>query len=335
MILSRIISVLFAILLVSHFDSKAQDPHFSQYYAAPIFLGPSLAGSTQGMRAAINFRDQWPQIPGTYITGLVSFDGYLPKSNSGIGVYMLRDYAGSGKITYTNTGIAYSYNIPITKRIAFIPGVMPNFFQKSINYNEIYFSDQIIDGEVSGQTIEELDTDNPWHFDFTVSGLVYTKDYWVGTSLDHLMKLNNRFKEDQTYMPFKYSIYGGYKISFSTEKGRRNGFRNNLYATSSYKRQDKVNQFDVGAYLQRSVILLGLWYRATPFSRYGFSQDALILLVGYQNKKLKVGYSYDYTLSHLITNTGGAHEVSLIFTFAPEKTKQKKTKRYPIPCPQL
>ena len=40
----------------------AQDPQFSQFYAAPLYLNPAFAGSAQEARVGINYRNQWPQI---------------------------------------------------------------------------------------------------------------------------------------------------------------------------------------------------------------------------------------------------------------------------------
>ena len=43
--------------------------------------------------------------------------------------------------------------------------------------------------------------------------------------------------------------------------------------------------------------------------------DAAIFLVGFQQNIVKVGYSYDLTLSQLSRRTGGGHEVSVILNF--------------------
>ena len=46
--------------------------------------------------------------------------------------------------------------------------------------------------------------------------------------------------------------------------------------------------------------------------RRGFNNsDAVILLLGYDLEKYKIGYSYDLTVSQLGLSSGGAHEISL------------------------
>ncbi|MDZ7648916.1 MAG: type IX secretion system membrane protein PorP/SprF [Cytophagales bacterium] len=40
--------------------AHAQDPQFSQYYAAPLYLNPAFTGTTQDHRFITNYRNQWP-----------------------------------------------------------------------------------------------------------------------------------------------------------------------------------------------------------------------------------------------------------------------------------
>jgi hypothetical protein len=61
--------------------------------------------------------------------------------------------------------------------------------------------------------------------------------------------------------------------------------------------------------------------------------DAVILLVGYKTRQFNIGYSYDFTTSRLITSTGGAHEVSISYTFSGPKQKKRTNKM--VPCPEF
>ena len=63
---------------------SAQDPSFSQFFASPLTLNPALTGKFNGdLRAAGNYRNQWPDVNKAYITSTVSVDlpilqGMLP-----------------------------------------------------------------------------------------------------------------------------------------------------------------------------------------------------------------------------------------------------------------
>src|SRR5215475_728917 len=72
----------------------AQDPQFSQFYAAPLYLNPAMAGSTGQARAGINYRNQWPAIDANFTTMSAYFDYYIEDKNSGVGVLLTRDQEG-------------------------------------------------------------------------------------------------------------------------------------------------------------------------------------------------------------------------------------------------
>jgi hypothetical protein len=44
----------------------AQDPQYSQFYAAPLYLNPAFAGATGQNRIGINYRNQWPAIDANF-----------------------------------------------------------------------------------------------------------------------------------------------------------------------------------------------------------------------------------------------------------------------------
>src|SRR3982751_3235683 len=87
---------------------KAQDPHFSQFFASPLTLNPAFTGKFSGSwRLDANHRDQWPSIPKAYETTSASVDfGILKKrvpENDvfGIGISGLTD-ASANKILKLN-----------------------------------------------------------------------------------------------------------------------------------------------------------------------------------------------------------------------------------------
>ena len=99
-------------------NAFAQDMTFSQFYANKLYLAPSFAGATEQYRVALNYRNQWPSVPGVFHTYSVSFDMALPNFNSGIGVLAMHDVAGSGNLSTTNVGLLYSYDIcPLEKTV--------------------------------------------------------------------------------------------------------------------------------------------------------------------------------------------------------------------------
>ncbi|GAH71860.1 unnamed protein product, partial [marine sediment metagenome] len=79
--------------------SFAQDPQFSQFYANPLYLAPSFAGATEENRIALSYRNLWPALPGVFLTYSFSFDKFFESFNSGLGILVTHDRAGSGRLS--------------------------------------------------------------------------------------------------------------------------------------------------------------------------------------------------------------------------------------------
>jgi hypothetical protein len=62
----------------------------------------------------------------------------------------------------------------------------------------------------------------------------------------------------------------------------------------------------------------------------------MIALVGFHLRGFQFGYSYDVTISKFSNATGGAHEISLGYRFAPSKLSKRTVDRQKeIPCPKF
>lgn len=329
-------SIIFLVIGLIALSNTAlsQDPQISQFYTAPHYLSPSFAGGTAGTRAVLNARDQWPEIPGAFVTYAFSLDHFLPSINSGVGLFMLKDQAGSGQLATTNLGLQYSYDVAVRKRFHFRPGIQFYYSQRSINFSNLVFGDQMdLDGNASS-SVEIPSAAKVGNLDFAISTIFYTKQYWGGVTIDHLGRPNESLIESESIVPIKYLVFGGYKHSLNGKLGYRNEESINL--AINYKSQGKFDQLDIGAYWMKAPMVLGIWYRGIPlFKKYkkGYgNNDAIVLLAGYQLEKIKIGFSYDFTISRLVSHSGGAFELSLIYEFNQNQKNRRSKKRVIIPC---
>jgi hypothetical protein len=87
-------------------------------------------------------------------------------------------------------------------------------------------------------------------------------------------------------------------------------------------------------YYLKDPLIFGLWYRGIPFTT-SQAGDAVIGLVGIKTNKLHIGYSYDFTISNLISSTAGAHEITLVYEFSVIQGQSQKRKYRAIPCPEF
>ena len=325
--------IIIILLLLSLFTvDGATDPHLSQFYASPMYLAPSFAGSTGGTRIALNFRDQWPKIPGSFVTYAASVDHYFPEYKSGLGVMIMRDQAGGGKLNFTDIAAQYSYNIEINNIWHVRPGLEFSYLNKHIDYDKIIFGDQIDLNGINPTSIEIPTNDRINYYDFAFSTLAHNKDIWFGGALDHLINFNKAFAAKDNFAKFKYAIFGGGNISLQRSHYKKD--INRILLAFHFRSQETNQQLDFGTYYQKNELLVGIWYRGIPIFAKSPTHDALTIMMGYKLNGFCIGYSYDITISKLITHTGGAHELSFIYEIEEQRTFSRRRKRItPVPCP--
>ncbi len=325
--------IVIALMIGISSAALGQDPQFSQFYSSPLHLGPSFAGASGKTRISLNYRDQWPKLPGVFVTYAFAADHYAKSLNSGFGLSFMNDQAGNGKISTTNVAANYSYNVKLNERWNFRPGIKFFYHQYHIDYSKVVFNDQLGFDYVNPSSVEGLPQDSRFsYYDFGSSIMFYNSRYWIGGMVDHLIKASPSFQDNPNYKPLKYSLFGGTQIPLESLHYKQD--LHSLYAAFHFKSQRNVSQMDIGAYYQKEHFLVGLWYRGIPMISEAHGSDAIILMMGYRDDNFSVGYSYDATISRLITNTGGAHEISFTYTFSGSDVFNIREYE-PLPCPEL
>ena len=310
-----------------------QDPHFSQFYANSLYLAPSFAGAIEENRLSLNYRNQWPAIPGVFHTYSFSYDRYLPNFKSGIGVLATYDVAGSGDLSHTNLGLVYAYDIQLNQDWHFRPGINFKFTYLGLNYGKLIWNHMI----TAGGTTPSV-TPPPFEaiadVDFAASALFFSDRIWAGFTVDHLLKPKISLYGDDGFTPIKVNVFGGYQITRRGRMIRSNKYNEVLSVAGNFKYQDKFFQSDIGLYYYRDPVIFGFWYRGVPLvtSQAG---DAIIALVGFKTKDIHIGYSYDFTISNLISSTGGAHEISVVYEFITTTFGANRSRFRAVPCPEF
>ena len=338
--------VLIIIALMLSRMALAQDPQFTQFYAAPQYLNPAFAGSALAPRITANYRNQWPAIT-NYVTTMVGVDHYIDKINSGIGLLLVNDNQGQGNIKSTEIGLQYAYQFQVSESSFVRLGLQGSYVNRNINYFGLTFGDQytnqgFITGSVSPDAGLLGGSPRNKYLDFSTGGLFYSDWFWVGASAHHINRPNQDFVVSANdRLPMKGSIHAGLRIplagytGLADEQDREISFS----PVIMYKFQGKYDQLDLGAYLTYSPITIGAYYRGIPFKKYSQTlnnHDAVALLAGYRIDKFSIGYSYDATISTL-GNSGGSHELSLSYIFDKPEGRRggSKKKNRALPCPKF
>jgi type IX secretion system PorP/SprF family membrane protein len=321
----------FVLSIILTVEANGQDPTFSQFYANPLYLSPSFAGATEEYRLSINYRNQWPAVPGVFHTYSIGFDKAMPNFNSGIGVLATYDVAGSGDLSTTNIGLLYSYDFKINKEWNIRPGVNFKFYYLGLNIYKLFFNTQL-SGSGTTPPLYPPPFDKVADVDFATSALVYNDKIWAGFTLDHLLTPKQSFYGNETNLPVKLNLYGGVRILGQTRLRKK--LIEALSVAGNFQAQGKFVQTDLGLYYYKNPLIFGLWYRGIPFLTTQ-AGDAVIGLVGIKTNNLHIGYSYDFTISNLISSSGGAHEISIVYEFTSFTVGTGKRRIRAIPCPEF
>lgn len=321
----------------------AQKVQFSQFYAAPLVLSPSYTGLIDGSRIVLNYRDQWPNIPGTFTTYAFSYDQYFDRMKSGIGLSVVRDVAGAGNLNLTDIGLLYSYDITVNRYWHVRPGIKFKYGQRGIDITKLIFGSQLtLDGSPTSSSIDHDNTlAKTGYIDVDASALAYHSRYWGGITVSNLLRPNQTLVGigNESRVPIKLALFGGTRIPIKGNSRRSQEVTESVTFSMLYQTQDGSDQLDLGAYWKKVPFTLGLWFRGIPVltKPTGYEAlDAVIVLIGYEIYDLRFGYSFDYTLSKLNQSaTGGAHEVSIIYEFNKNLKLKRKQRQVTIPCPDF
>jgi type IX secretion system PorP/SprF family membrane protein len=315
--------LLVLVLAWSQNEVSAQDPVFSQFFAAPLHLNPGFTGSILEFRAGVNSRLQWPSYDNPVVTNYVYADFNIRNLNSGVGLSILVDDVGPLRSTQVN--LLYSYKINIAKKMVLMPGLRFGYDNRNFALNNYVFASELARGLPDAQ-VQTAGVGRINYPDFGSGVVGFGAKYWFGFAADHLNRPNVSSLNDVDRLDIKWTAHGGMKIRLY------NGLKTvktipYILPSFVYRSQSGVNQLDFGAQIFKEPLMLGLWYKGTTlFSSESTiqTQKALVFMSGLNFKQLELGYSYDFLLSEINASSGGAHEISLSYQFnAINRAKQK------------
>ena len=103
------------ISILSLHGLHAQDPVFTQFYAAPTIMNPAFVGSTGNTRLGVGYRDQWIKNASKLSTFYAVADGYVESINSGIGFNLVNQREELTNYSYTQLNLMYSFQLRLSR----------------------------------------------------------------------------------------------------------------------------------------------------------------------------------------------------------------------------
>lgn len=296
----------------------AQDLHFSQFFEAPLYRNPALAGIVSAdVRVQTVYRSQWNSIANAYKTTSLNAEYKLPVSGGDyltLGLEIFHDKAGTTNLAATHLlpAINYHKSLSAEKSMYLSLGFMGGYVQRGIDRSKITTNSTFEgrgDGEASlrssygymdgsaGISFNTQLSDNP------ENNLV------VGAAYHHFNHPKSSFFNDAKVAVQPKLVFNA-DVKFALDESLSTTFYNDFVKQGGFT--EAVNGvllgYKLGAYSDKPDAVL----KAGGFLRWG---DAIIPVVQLERRALSFSLSYDVNLSRLsqTTHGRGGYEMSVAY----------------------
>ena len=294
---------------------KAQDPIFSQFFMIPETVNTSFTGSSEGTKAGIIHKVQWPGLDFSINTQFAYASNWFEEMNSGIGISFLNHKETQTRYNFSQFNVNYAYRVKVTDKWTFRPSLSLGVGSKDFGFQNLLLEDQIniVSGVINTNSIDPIDLQrNLLFFDTSVSFLAHNDKTWIGLTLRHLNKPDISFVgEGNNALDMFMSFHGA--IEFPLEKGSDD---HSVFLLTNDVVQGKYNRVDLGGQYVYDRYSFALLAATTPFANDPNSHflTSINAGVGFKYEGFKFGYSYDFNVTN-IGRTGGIFELSISYDF--------------------
>ena len=311
------ICFLLAMLSASASTVCGQDAILSQFFSSPTYMNPAFAGTGAGYRMVLNFRSHPFPDASNFSTLNAAVDVYAPTLSGGLGLLVNSDYLGN--MAYKNhIDAIYAYHLQLSQNWQLNFGMQAGYYRTDLRWGNLEFTDP-------SQPPPEQDHRHAPNFGAGL--LVYGDWLYGGLATHHLTRPPEGFYGDQR-LPMKHTAHAGIYLQPNPVR-RANTLLFDYFVSPNviFQSQGPFQRINYGLYLGIESVMAGAWFRHDLDNA-----NQLIFLVGLTLDNIRIGYSYDHSLSGYSDAFNGIHEISLSYSIF--SARQKLRERI-IRCPQF
>lgn len=293
--------VIVALLLIASTVKGQQDPMFTQYNFNNQVINPAYAGTWQSMGFLVLGRYQWLGMDGGPKTVTLSMQTPTRRENVALGLNIVSDVIGKEKRLAIFGD--YSYRVRVGENSFLNLGLKGGI----TNYRNVLSEyTQNADAEPDLASMGEMDI--KWMPNFGIGGYLYSDRYFVGLSVPKVIQ--SEFKSGTNYSIESelrhFFLNAGIVLRLSDEVQFKPTFLTKVTLGAPV-------EFDLGAnFLLLEKFWLGAMYRTGD--SYGFIAQWVI------DKKVRLGYSVDFTVTELKRYNSGSHELMISYELGARRT---------------
>jgi type IX secretion system PorP/SprF family membrane protein len=301
-------------------SSFCQDIHFSQFFEAPLYRNPALAGIVSAdVRVQTLYRSQWNSVSSGYKTTSLNAEYKLPVSGGDyltLGMQVFHDKAGTTSLTTTHVLPAINYHKSLsTDRSTYLSlGFMGGYVRRSVDRSKIT-TNSTYEGQGDGETA--LLQASYGYMDGSAGISFNTQlndnrenNLVIGVAYHHLARPRSSFfNSDAVAVQPKLVFSADAKLAVGEQFTAT--FHNDLVKQKAYteKISGVLVGYKMGPYTDNPDAIL----RAGSFVRWG---DAVIPVAQLDYRQVSFSLSYDVNFSNLSKTTYGRGGYELSVTYA-------------------
>jgi type IX secretion system PorP/SprF family membrane protein len=326
-----LLKILLLVICISKVNAQV-DPHFSQYYAYPLWLNPALTGVMDGdARITSNLKDQWAGVDNGYRIGAFSGD-FRTSDKVALGFNVIDETAGTAGYNYLAAYGSFAYQVPVSsdkyQKLNF--GVQAGVINRGFNASKLQLDDQYNPGvgfDPTMPSFENFTNTKATVFDASAGVFYYNgnpqsnANLFLGGSVAHLAPVKDPMATDgfSGRIPMRFTVHGGLRIRASDVLD----ITPHAIFISQQNSQIRAAGMNLEFKFQSDYsLILGGMYSLN---------DAAVGNVGFHLGSMLIGVSYDYTTSALQTavNPQGTYELSISYIFKHHLSNREQV------CPRL
>lgn len=310
-----------------------QDAMYTKYVFNTFAYNPAYAGAKDHMSIALLHRTQWWGIDGAPQTQVATLHTPLKNNRVGVGLNIVNDNIGPTNNLGAN--LAYAYRIPMGEK----GGKLSIGLQGGVENFRADWT-QLNIGDSSDPSY--ADNENLWLPNFGAGIYYYSKYFYVGASVPHLVEYDLRNKEQVTtamwarqYRHYYFSVGGAIPLNGDDLIFKPSILVKNVGLDKQFSKEGNTvaapTEFDIDlSVLFYETFWLGTSFRSSleVFTNGTSSYDSVDIWGSYlMSNGFRIGAAFDYSLTKIQSVGGGSFELMLGYEFNYE-TKKTVTPRY-------
>jgi type IX secretion system PorP/SprF family membrane protein len=322
---------------LSFYNARAQDLHFSQFFEAPLYRNPALAGIVNAdIRVQTVYRSQWNSVANAYKTASLNAEYKLPVINDDyitLGTQIFYDRAGSigMKTIHVLPALNYHKSLSDDRNSYLSVGFMAGVVQRSIDRSQMKTTNSYTNG-----TDGESNLIPQYHYFDGSAGISYNtqigqnemNNLVVGVAYHHFNKPKSSFYNNYNVTVQPKWVYSA-DVKFSINESSFLTVYNDHTIQGSYAEtlSGMMYGLNIGAYTENPDYTL----QAGAFLRWG---DAVIPTLQLDYRPFTVSLSYDVNISRLTTTSYGRGGFELSLKYAGFLNRESSTSEA-MRCPRF